>query len=129
MVHHIFLIDCAGACISAVFLGVVLRCNEAMFGVPAQMSVPLAALAGALALYSLWCACFSGPRARRFLCALVGLNSAYAVLSAGLVAYYAAQLTWWGVGYFAVEVAVLLGVILFEWRAAQMPGAAAEPRD
>jgi hypothetical protein len=115
-----FLIDGCGALVSALLLGVVLVQFESIFGMPAGVLYPLAAIAAVFMVYSLSCYARFPANWRPFLRGIALANLSYCLLTAGLVIYHYPSLSGWGVAYFVGEIALVVGLALAEWgRAAQ----------
>ncbi len=123
-VRQLFLMDCFGALVSAAILGVVLPMFEDTFGMPTRVLYVLAGIALVFAVYSAFC---YGLRKRAvYLKAIAVANLLYCCLTAGLVFYWHAHLTTLGLVYFVLEMAVILGLVVWEWRRANLPQPAAE---
>ena len=114
--RRIFLIDGAGAVLTAFLLCVVLASFQFFFGMPAQVLYVLGAVAVVFAVYSFSCYCWLKRNHRSFLAAIIIANLLYAVLSLGLVIYYFPQLSNWGLLYFAGEIIVILVLVAIEYR-------------
>lgn len=114
--RRIFLIDGAGAVLTAFLLCVVLASFESFFGMPARVLYMLGAVAVVFAVYSFSCYCWLKRSHRSFLAAIIFANLLYAVLSLGLVIYYFPQLSSWGLLYFAGEIIVILVLVSIEYR-------------
>jgi hypothetical protein len=115
--QRIFLLDGIGACVTAALLIGVLAPFEAVFGMPREVLYVLAAIAVVFAVYSLCCYRFAGNQWRPLLKAISIANILYCCLTLFLVVLLYGQLSMWGVGYFLVEIAVVLGVVALEWKA------------
>ena len=89
----LFLIDGLGALLSAFLLGVILVRWEPVFGMPAKVLYPLAAIAGVFAIYSLSCHFFLTQNRGRFLKGIAVANLLYCCLTLTLVVYFYSQLT------------------------------------
>lgn len=114
--RRIFLIDGAGAVLTAFLLCVVLASFESFFGMPVRVLYVLGAVAAVFAVYSFSCYCWLKRSYRSFLAAIIIANLLYAVLSLGLVIYYFPQLSNWGLLYFAGEIIVILVLVAIEYR-------------
>jgi hypothetical protein len=117
--QRIFLLDGIGAFLTAAMLMGVLAPFEAVFGMPREVLFVLAAIAGVFAMYSLSCYRFAGQHWRPLLKVISIANLLYCCLTLALVVLLYSQLTLWGVGYFLLEIAVVLGVVVLEWRVLQ----------
>ena len=114
--RRIFLLDGAGAVLTALLLCVVLASFESFFGMPVRVLYVLGAVAAVFAVYSFSCYCWLKRNHRSFLAAIIIANLLYAVLSLGLVIYYFPQLSNWGLLYFAGEIIVILVLVAIEYR-------------
>ena len=114
--RRIFLIDGAGAVLTAFLLCVVLASFQSFFGMPAQVLYVLGAVAAVFAVYSFSCYCWLKRSHRSFLAAIIIANLLYALVSLGLVIYYFPQLSSWGLLYFAGEIIVILVLVSIEYR-------------
>jgi len=115
------LIDGLGACVSALCLGLVLPALQRWIGMPLGVLYLLAGIAAALAVNGVVAWRVAGAHARRWLTAVALANLLYCGLTASLVVWQWAQLTVWGVAYFAGEVAVIAALVGCEWRARALP--------
>ena len=114
--RRIFLIDGAGAVLTAFLLCVVLASFQSFFGMPVRVLYVLGAVAAVFAVYSFSCYCWLKRSHRSFLAAIIIANLLYAVLSLGLVIYYFQQLSSWGLLYFTGEIIVILVLVSIEYR-------------
>ncbi|MCB9038886.1 MAG: hypothetical protein H6557_19915 [Lewinellaceae bacterium] len=112
--RKLFLIDGLGALLSAFLLGVVLVQWEHIFGMPPRVLYPLAAIAGAFAVYSLSCHWFPTQNHGPFLKGIAIANLLYCCLTLGLVVYWYPQLTALGVIYFLVEIGIVCSLAIVE---------------
>ena len=113
--RNIFLIDGLGACVSALFLGVLLVELEAHFGMPRMVLYYLAGLAGLFAIYSLTCHFRKPHNWQPFLMAIIIANLLYSCLTTGLVIYFIEPLTNLGLAYFVLEVIIIWIIVWLEW--------------
>ncbi len=114
--RSIFLLDGAGALLSAGLLGLVLPALPAWFGMPVPILRVLALGALLLAGYSLLRFAAGEPASPRWLTALIAANLAYCLGSAALVVVHFDALRLGDVAYFGSEIAVILGVVTLERR-------------
>lgn len=114
---RLFLLDASGAFLTAFLLGVLLVRFEPYFGMPRRILYGLSLLAGVFMVYSFACYCWVANHWRPFLKGIALANLAYCCLTFGLVWYYYPQLTALGVGYFLLEIAVIVAVVWIEWGA------------
>ncbi|MFC5047894.1 hypothetical protein ACFSTE_00610 [Aquimarina hainanensis] len=120
--QRLFLLDAAGALCTAFMLGFVLIRFEEYIRLPSDILVNLAAIAGSYAVYSfvngLLFAQHSFWRlAMRFLAVL---NFGYCCVTSGIILYYCKMMTPLGIGYFLLEILVILVLVVMEWRAAAL---------
>jgi hypothetical protein len=113
---NIFLVDGLGALTSAVMLGVVLPLFEKLIGMPNAILYALALIALCFAAYSLSCYFIIKPRAGRWLKGIVLANFLYCLVTALLVAYFFEEMTTLGIGYFLVEIIIILSLAIYEKR-------------
>ncbi len=112
----LFLIDGAGALLSAFMLGVVLVRLEAWFGIPLNTLYLLAVLPVGFALfdgYSYW---WAGRHTALHLRVIAGLNLGYCCLSLALGVVHIASLTWLAWAYIIGEVVIVAGLAVVELR-------------
>ena len=114
----IFLLDGTGAVITALLLSQVLARYEPVFGMPRGILFVLAGIAGCFAVYSLLCYFLVGKNWQAYLKGIAAANALYCVATLGLVLYLHASLTWLGIAYFVVEMAIVLGLAGLELKIA-----------
>jgi hypothetical protein len=114
--RRLFLIDAFGAVVSAVATGLVLPRFEREVGVPASVLRSLALPALGFAAYSFVSA---GLGRRGLLLGIALANSAYAVVTIGVLIAFRESLSWIGAGYFLGELAILGVLIRAELRLAR----------
>ena len=115
--RKLFLLDSIGAMLSAFMLGVVLVRAEHIFGMPAQVLYPLAAVAAIFFLYSFTCYLKVRANPAPFLKFIAIANSIYSVITLSLVYQYFQHLSIYGVGYFIGESIIILILVTAEWKA------------
>ncbi|WP_373552596.1 hypothetical protein [Haliscomenobacter sp.] len=113
---QLFLIDCLGALLSAILLGVVLTSFEPIFGMPRNVLFGLAALACLFAIYSFWNHVRFKENWRPYLQGIAIVNLLYCGLTAALVVYFRQELTKWGLLYFLLEMLVIIALVLVEFK-------------
>ena len=118
--HKIFLIDGIGACLSVLFLGLLLPSFESYFGMPKNVLYGLAILASLLAIFSLSCYFFNVKNGRLFLKIVAFANILYCCISLGLMLYFYQKLTTLGFVYFLGEKIVVLILVYFELKMAKI---------
>lgn len=114
----IFLIDGFGAILSVFLLGVVLVRLENFIGMPSQTLYILAAIAGVFSIYSFFCSFRITNKWRTFLKVIAFANLSYCLLTFSLLFYHQSELTTLGIVYFLIEIMVIVGLALFEWKIA-----------
>lgn len=114
--RNLLLIDGIGALVSALFLGGILVKWNLLIGMPIDVLYILAAIAGIFAVYSLSCHFFVKAHWAFYLRMIMIANSLYCVLTLLLVGYYFQELTALGVGYFGLEMLIIVGLVGIEWR-------------
>lgn len=111
---RLFLIDSAGAFLTAFLLGIVLTRLEAHFGMPRKVLYSLSILACVYGVYSMGCWFFAGKNWRPFLKAIAIANLMYCFLTIGLVISFYRSLTMLGFIYFSGELLVIGSLISIE---------------
>lgn len=113
----LFFVDGLGAWLSAFLMSGLLANFEGTFGMPLRPLMVLALIAGFFALYSFGCYFFLKHRWKPFMRAIAVANLMYSGLTLVLVVRHYDLLTLLGVGYFTIELLVLLVLIILEFRA------------
>jgi len=116
--RQVFLLDSAGALVTAFFTGVILTCFETYFGMPSAVCYVLAAVAVIFAIYSFTCALRLEKKYAPFLKIIAISNGIYVLIATGFAVYHFSELTKLGVSYFVAETIVVAFVIALEWRVA-----------
>lgn len=114
----LFLIDGLGALLSAFLLGIVLANLEPTFGMPVKILYFLSALACLFALYSFWNFWKFKETWKPYLRVIATVNLMYCLLTASLVIYFRQELTTWGWLYFLLEMVVIIGLVVVEFKTA-----------
>jgi peptidoglycan/LPS O-acetylase OafA/YrhL len=114
--RQLFLIDGAGAALSAVLLGVVLVRFESTFGIPVSALCLLASIPVFFVVFDLVSYRAIQASVWRNLKAIAVMNMLYCALSLALAFHHAGSLTFLGWVYIVVEVAVVLLVAALEFR-------------
>lgn len=115
--RKLFLIDACGALLSAFLLGIILTRFESTFGMPRNVLYFLALVPCIFALYSFSCFFKMPEKWQPFLKAIAYSNQLYCCVTMGLVLYFYQQLTWLGVGYFVVEIVIVVTLAGIELKA------------
>jgi len=103
--------------ISTFSLGVVLTRFEHIFGMPRSVLYVLALVACGFAVYSFCCYLFAGKNWRPFLSIIAIANLIYCCVTLFLVYYLWEKLTVFGVGYFLLEIVVIVALVVVELKA------------
>lgn len=111
---QMFLIDGIGAVLTALCLGVVLPLFHEHIGLPKEVLIAMGGAGVFYGIYSFSCFFFIRSRYVASLKLLILANLLYCVASAAVVTFYVEQMTLLGLGYFALEVLVILGVVFLE---------------
>ncbi len=112
--RNVFLLDGAGALISALFLVALLAPFENIFGMSRKMLYALSIPAFGFAVYSLSCYFFDVKRWQLFLKFIAFANFLYCCVTFGLVIREYDSLTMLGVAYFGGEILIVFAVIGIE---------------
>ncbi|MBL7708986.1 MAG: hypothetical protein JNJ86_07920 [Chitinophagaceae bacterium] len=116
--RKLFLVDSAGALLTAFLTGVILVMFRDFFGMPKRVLIVLSLTALLFAVYSLSCYFFSGGHWRICLRVIAIANLLYCCATAGLVIFFYSSLSIFGVLYFVGEI-LLVGILVsIEWRSA-----------
>ena len=110
----VFLMDAWGAIISLFSFWSILYPLEIYFGVPKTVLLKLSIIAICLFIYSFASFKLIKQNHKPFLKIIILLNSLYILFSIGLIFYYFKQLSFLGISYFVIEIAVILGVLFVE---------------
>lgn len=115
--RQLFLIDCLGALLTTCFLLGILRPLEHLFGMPAHILLLLAIPAAGFAIFSAYCFWFADARWRLLMRVIIVANLLYCCVTAGLIIWLFAQLTWLGVTYFVLEIGIICALVFVEKQA------------
>lgn len=111
-----FLIDGLGALLTAFLTGIILPTFEQYFGMPRDVLYVLAGLAMSFAVYSFFCYKRVSQNWQAYLKAIAVANFLYCCATAFLVYVYFEELSTLGVLYFVGEIALVLGLVMLEWK-------------
>ncbi|MDC8003938.1 hypothetical protein POV27_07730 [Aureisphaera galaxeae] len=114
----LFIIDGAGALLSAFLLGVVLVRFQNIFGIPASTLYILAAIPCFFAVYDLYAYFTKKENAKTFLKGIALMNLLYCCLSIGFAFYHLSEITLLGWLYILVEVAIVTILATIEFKVA-----------
>lgn len=115
---QLFLIDGIGAIVSAFFLGVVLVAFERIVGLPKDILYVLAAIPCFFMVYSFSCYFLLKANRKPFLRGIAFANLLYCFVTIGLLNHHYDSLTFWGRGYFLLELLILAVLIRVELKSA-----------
>ncbi|MEL6537293.1 MAG: hypothetical protein AAFQ98_17865 [Bacteroidota bacterium] len=115
--RRLFLLDGAGALLSAVLLGLVLPQFSDVIGMPLPVLYLLAMFPVAFFLFD-GASYFRPAQAKVNLKTIAMANAGYALLSAVLLVVHASTLSVWGWAYFVGELAIVLLLARWEWQVA-----------
>lgn len=115
----LFLIDSAGAFLTAFTLFVPLRTFHEYIGMPPLVLTYLSILAAMFCLYSFLCFKFLTSKWSPFLTVISIANLLYCCLTLTLVINHFPQLTTLGFTYFIVEIVVIFGLVYIELKTAR----------
>jgi hypothetical protein len=110
----IFIVDGLGALVTASLLFLVLTNFQKHFGMPCEVLSLLSVVALIFSIYSTLCFLFLKENWGLFLKVIMVANLLYCFLSIGIVIYCYSVLTAFGLTYFLVEIAVVVGLVLIE---------------
>lgn len=113
---EIFLIDCIGAFLTAILLGLVLLNFQEYFGMPSEILIPLASIAMVFCIYSLSCYLLLKRNWKPYLKIIALANLLYCAVTATLLLVFYSQLTILGVLYFIGEIVMVLALVYFEFK-------------
>lgn len=114
--RKIFLLDSAGALLTAILLFDMLAYFEEYFRVPVHMLNALAATAFLFSVYSFCCYFFSGEKWKMLLRIIITANVLYACATLVLMFVLRKEITGLAVLYFSLESAVIAALVFLEIR-------------
>lgn len=114
--HRIFLIDGAGALISAGLMKYLIAPFQEWFGMPSSVAHALAVIAILFSIYSIACYFFRVKRWAVLLKIIASLNMLYCLLVFASVVYFFSSVTTLGVVYFLGEIVIIMLLALWEFR-------------
>lgn len=112
--ENVFLVDGAGALVSALCLGALLPRLEAWIGMPTAELYLLAGIAALFALNAALAHRLGGARRAPWLRVTILANLSYCVLTGSLVALRFGELEALGVAYFLGEIGIILALVAAE---------------
>ena len=115
----IYLIDGAGALLTAIMLGLVLPRFERLLGIPTSVLHTLAFIPLFIIVYDIYCYRSSHHQDRHLLRIVALVNIIYCVISVSLAIYHRDAVTTWGYLYIGGEILVILVLVLIELQLAR----------
>lgn len=110
----VFLIDALGAFISLFSFLCILTPLQVYFGMPTAVLFVLSICAIVLFIYSFSCYKWIQLNWKPYLKIIIIFNSLYTAFSIGLIFYHFNQLTFLGLSYFCIEIAIIFMLIYLE---------------
>ena len=110
----LFLIDSAGALLTAFSLFVVLRNINEYFGMPETILTYLSAMAACLCIYSTTCFFKLKDNWAPFIIGISIANLLYCIITVSLIIFYNPLLTTIGTTYFLLEIAIVCTLVYIE---------------
>ena len=110
----IFLLDGAGALLTATSIALVNKYGNELFGLPYEVLTMLSSIAFIFAFYSLSIYFLKAKATKKFLLPIMIANLLYCILSAGVVLFFRSELTLVGFLYFIFEIIVILTLVYLE---------------
>ena len=114
----LFLADGLGACMTVLLIAGILMPFQKMVGMPRFVLGIFLLFGCTLALYSFSCFFFLKNNRRFFLKIIALANTLYAALTTFFVIFYFEKLTIFGLGYFVIELVIILGLVFLEMKLA-----------
>ncbi|MDC0231071.1 hypothetical protein OAK19_03825 [Aureispira] len=114
----LFLTDSIGAGISAIFLGVILVWLEEIIGMPTPVLFALSSMACVYAIYSICCYFILNNNWQPYLNFIAFANLAHCIITIGLIVHFYHKLTILGLTYFGIELIIIFGIIIIEFKVA-----------
>ena len=111
---NLFLIDSAGAFLTAFSLSVIVSSFNEYFGMPQRVLNFLSVIALIFCLYSLTCYFLAGKNWQPFLKAIITANLLYCCLTLALIIYNYQMLTFLGILYFIAEIIIICSLVIVE---------------
>ena len=111
---NLFLIDGVGAIITVLMLSQVLSRFEYVLGVPQPTLFTLAGIASGFALYSIICYWLVKKHWRSYLMGIAVANTAYCIITLGLIIKLSDTITYLGMAYFGGEIILVVALAIFE---------------
>lgn len=116
---QLFLLDAIGAFITATFIGVVMRNNIDIFGLPPQEAVVMTFIAYSFFCFSGICYLFVKNKHYKYIFTIASANSLYVLLSFFIFFNHFNDLTPFGIMYLLSEMATIILLVTLEFSIAK----------
>ena len=113
---NLFLIDSAGALLTALILGLILPWHKDLFGMPRNVLYFLSSIAFIFFAYSFLCYLLIKHSWKPYLRFIAVANLVYCCITLGIVIFLRTELTIFGWIYFFLEAIVIISLAIFELR-------------
>lgn len=120
--RKLFIIDSAGALVTALMLGFFIPSFESVYGVVDSYLYPLSGIAFIYSVYSFICYLKIRSNWRLFLRIIAIANFMYCAITIGIVFYLHSVVNNLGILYFSGEAVVIIVLALFELKVAAKKG-------
>jgi hypothetical protein len=110
----LFLIDSLGALLSAIVLGLVLVRFIPIFGMPANVLLPLSYIALGFSIFSMICFLSKSEKWRPLMKIIGVANLTYCCITIGALIYLKDNITVFGYLYFVPEIVIIAGLSFLE---------------
>lgn len=112
----LFLIDFIGAIVSAISLGIILPKLQAYIGMPLNVLYLLAIIPVFFFIYSFYAYLYANTNWKPYLRFIAIANFLYCCLTFCLLIFYKNEVTFLGVGYFILEIIIVILLAFVEYR-------------
>ena len=116
--YNLLALDSFGACISAFLLINILTSYIHVFGIPRSVLYTLGIPPLCFAMFDLIAISLTESKKIVSLKIIASLNLAYCLLSLTMASVHYEKITLWGWGYLLIEVLIVVGLALLEFRVA-----------
>ena len=116
----LFLVDSVGALITAFILVIITTIFKVRIGLPCKTLYLLSIIAGAFAIFSIYCFCFVKFNWRPFLTIIAAANTLYCLSTAVLLVVYFDRMPRIAISYFVAEIIIMSSLVLVELKSASM---------
>ncbi|MDQ6530161.1 hypothetical protein [Flavobacterium sp. LHD-85] len=111
---NIFLLDSFGALLTSILLFFILRIFNDFFGLPKDIFKYLSIIAFLFFIYSLSCYFLVKQNWKPYLKIICTANILYCILTFGILIYNYESVSFFGIIYFLMEIAVIIGLVTLE---------------